>query len=281
MLGLFDLEPGQSLQLEFTPPESRYWSVTLESIWHECLEPLVRQSSVTNKGVAPGTRRPGATHHRRQDRRDGFWLDTGGRRRGFITLRWLDNRKALTSRFDCWTKGNSAMTRIEASAGCRQADRAGLVSSPESDDFGDDDGWRGNLDRLLEDFIAEADLSPLGVEIAAADVILPLRNRLRGITAWRNEHPETAGERIEQTHRHPGSARTGTTILRPTRPGPDLRVPLTWRSANPSRCHSPTPTTPTRGSPHPGATREMTEQLMPGFMKFHPMSARTGQVCAA
>ena len=29
-----------------------------------------------------------------------------------------------------------------------------------SDDFGDSDGWRDNLDRLLDDFINEADLSP-------------------------------------------------------------------------------------------------------------------------
>lgn len=53
MLGMFELEPHQNLQLTFLPPETRYWSVTLESIWHECLEPLLRSSSVTNKGVSP------------------------------------------------------------------------------------------------------------------------------------------------------------------------------------------------------------------------------------
>ena len=94
MLGLFDLEAGQSLQLEFTPPETRYWSVTLESIWHECLEPLVRQSSVTNKGVAPGPDGRVRLIIGAEDRGNGFWLDTGGRRRGFITLRWLDNPEA-------------------------------------------------------------------------------------------------------------------------------------------------------------------------------------------
>lgn len=94
MLGLFDLEAGQNLQLEFTPPETRYWSVTLESIWHECLEPLVRQSSVTNKGVAPGPDGRVRLIIGAEDRGNGFWLDTGGRRRGFITLRWLDNPEA-------------------------------------------------------------------------------------------------------------------------------------------------------------------------------------------
>ena len=33
-----------------------------------------------------------------------------------------------------------------------------------SDDFGEDDGWRENLSRLLEDLVTEADLSPIGVE---------------------------------------------------------------------------------------------------------------------
>lgn len=94
MLGLFDLEPHQSLQLEFAPPETRYWSVTLENIWHECLEPLTRQSSVTNKGVTPGPDGLVRLTIGTQDHGDGYWLDTGGRRRGFITLRWLDNPNA-------------------------------------------------------------------------------------------------------------------------------------------------------------------------------------------
>ena len=101
--GLFDLEPGQSLQLEFTPPETRYWSVTLESIWHECLEPLVRQSSVTNKG-SRRTRRPVRLTIGAEDRGDGFWLDTGGRRRGFITLRGWTTRKPRRDGSTCWTK---------------------------------------------------------------------------------------------------------------------------------------------------------------------------------
>jgi Protein of unknown function (DUF1214) len=94
MLGTFDLKPQQSLVLEFRPPQTRYWAVTLENIWHECLEPRLRPSSVTNKGVAPdpdglvrlaiGAEDPGV----------GYWLDTGGRRRGFVVIRWLDNPQA-------------------------------------------------------------------------------------------------------------------------------------------------------------------------------------------
>ena len=53
MLGTFRLTTDESLVLEFEPPDTRYWNVTLENIWHECLEPRRRHSSVTNKGVAP------------------------------------------------------------------------------------------------------------------------------------------------------------------------------------------------------------------------------------
>ena len=65
--------------------------MTLESIWHECLEPRHRHSSVTNNGVTPdddGTIRIAIGAN---DFGYGHWLDTGGRRRGFIVLRWLDN----------------------------------------------------------------------------------------------------------------------------------------------------------------------------------------------
>jgi hypothetical protein len=95
MIGTFRLAEGECLVVDIEPPETRYWSVTLENIWHECLEPRRRRSSLTNAAAEPGadgTVRvvvgaappPGGT--------DGVhWLDTGGRHRGFVLLRWLDN----------------------------------------------------------------------------------------------------------------------------------------------------------------------------------------------
>ena len=94
MLGMFHLEPHQSLQLTFQPPETRYWSVTLESIWHECLEPSVRTSSVTNKGVSTDPDGYVRLTIGADDIGDGYWLDTGGRERGFVIVRWLDNPNA-------------------------------------------------------------------------------------------------------------------------------------------------------------------------------------------
>lgn len=148
-----------------------------------------------------------------------------------------------------------------------------------SDDFGDDDGWRDNLNRLIDDFVAEADLSPLGAEVAAADIVVPLRNRLQ-ITGWRKEHPEVADERIEKPIVIMGQPRTGTTILYDLlAQDPDLRAPLTWEVD----CPFPVPQPDTYDTDpridQIQAQLEMTEQLMPGFMKWHPMSARAGQEC--
>lgn len=91
MIGTFRLRPGEALVLDIDPPPSRYWSVTIENIWHECIDVRRRQSSLTN---ATATRGPDglvrivvAAH----DPGVSNWLDTGGRHRGFVVLRWLDN----------------------------------------------------------------------------------------------------------------------------------------------------------------------------------------------
>ncbi|MDF3340796.1 DUF1214 domain-containing protein [Mycolicibacterium septicum] len=94
MIGTFDLAHDETLQLEFTPPDTRYWNVTLENIWHECIEPRRRHSSVTDKGVSPGADGKVRIAIGGKDSGNGHWLDTGGRRRGFVVLRWLDNPAA-------------------------------------------------------------------------------------------------------------------------------------------------------------------------------------------
>ncbi|ETA95898.1 DUF1214 domain-containing protein [Mycobacterium avium] len=91
MMGTFRLDPGQALVLDIAPPDTRYWNVTLESIWHECLEPRRRHSSVTNRGVRPDADGRVRIAISARDFGFGHWLDTGGRHRGFVVLRWLDN----------------------------------------------------------------------------------------------------------------------------------------------------------------------------------------------
>lgn len=94
MIGTFRLAPDEALVIEIEPPDTRYWSVTLENIWHECIDTRRRRSSLTNAAavrdahgrvtVVAATVDPGVDN----------WLDTGGRHRGFVILRWLDNPEA-------------------------------------------------------------------------------------------------------------------------------------------------------------------------------------------
>jgi hypothetical protein len=94
MLGTYRLADDECLLLEFEPPDTRYWNVTLENIWHECLEPRRWHSSVTNTGVTPGNDGVVRIAIGAKDFGHGHWLDTGGRHRGFVVLRWLDNPDA-------------------------------------------------------------------------------------------------------------------------------------------------------------------------------------------
>jgi hypothetical protein len=94
MIGTFGLADDETLLLEFAPPDTRYWNVTLENIWHECIEPRRRHSSVTDRGVAPDADGIVRIAIGAKDFGHGHWLDTGGHRRGFVVLRWLDNPAA-------------------------------------------------------------------------------------------------------------------------------------------------------------------------------------------
>jgi hypothetical protein len=94
MIGTFRLQPNEALVLDIAPPDTRYWNVTLESIWHECLEPRRRHSSVTNRAVRPDPDGRVRIAISAADSGFGHWLDTGGRQRGFMVLRWLDNPTA-------------------------------------------------------------------------------------------------------------------------------------------------------------------------------------------
>jgi len=96
VLGTFRLADDEALTIEFTPPGTRYWNVSIENIWHECIDARRRHSSVTSAAVSPGadgtvrivvasSPPPSAADGRTE------WLDTGGRRRGFVCVRWLDN----------------------------------------------------------------------------------------------------------------------------------------------------------------------------------------------
>jgi hypothetical protein len=91
MIGTFRLEEDEALVLDIDPPVTRYWSITVENIWHECIDVRRRQSSLTNATAVTDTDGSVRVVVAATDPRSGNWLDTGGRHRGFILLRWLDN----------------------------------------------------------------------------------------------------------------------------------------------------------------------------------------------
>ncbi len=151
-----------------------------------------------------------------------------------------------------------------------------------SDDFGDGPGyeaWQAGLHRLTDGLINEARLSAIGVEIAYLDIMRALKNRL-GVIAWRNQHPEVAREPVTAPIVIVGQPRTGTTILYDLlAQDPDLRAPLTWEVDAP--CPVPQPET-YHNDPRIARTQasiELSEQIIPGFLAFHPMGALVGQEC--
>jgi hypothetical protein len=94
MMGTFRLGPHEALLLDIEPPDSRYWSVTLENIWHECIDPRRRRSHLTNAAARAGPDGAVRVVIAATDPGCGYWLDTGGRHRGFVIVRWLDKPEA-------------------------------------------------------------------------------------------------------------------------------------------------------------------------------------------
>ena len=146
------------------------------------------------------------------------------------------------------------------------------------DDFGEP-SWQEGLALLLDSFEHEARLNDLGVEIATAEVVTYLANRL-AINAWRAEHPEVAEGAVERPIFIVGQPRTGTTILYDLlAQDPVIRAPLTWEVDRPV----PAPETATYATDpriaEVQATIDLAESVMPGFTSFHPMGALLGQEC--
>ena len=148
-----------------------------------------------------------------------------------------------------------------------------------SDDFGDDDTWRDGLARLCDGLVSEARLNDLGVEIAVLDVIRPLTGRLQ-IVKWRKENPAVAAQPVTRPIFIVGQPRTGTTILFDLlAQDPALRPPLTWEVDNPWPLPRPETYATDPQIAETQASIEMSEQIVPGLLAFHPMGALVGQEC--
>jgi Sulfotransferase family len=163
-----------------------------------------------------------------------------------------------------------------------QALIAAACAEAGTDDFGDGpgfEGWRLGLDLVADELVNQARLSAIGVEIAYLDMIRALKNRLE-VIAWRKQHPDVAAKPITAPIFIVGQPRTGTTILYDLlAQDPELRAPLTWEVDAP--CPVPQPET-YHNDPRIAQTQasiELSEQIVPGFLAFHPMGALVGQEC--
>jgi hypothetical protein len=152
-----------------------------------------------------------------------------------------------------------------------------------SDDFGtkfdEKETWRDGLGLLCDGLVQEARLNDIGVEIAALDVVRALKNRLQ-VIEWRKAHPEIAEQKIERPIFIVGQPRTGTTILFDLlAQDPALRPPLTWEVDAPLPVPQPDTYDTDPRITETQAGLEMSEQIIPGFMSWHPMGAQVGQEC--
>ncbi len=148
------------------------------------------------------------------------------------------------------------------------------------DDLGEA-SWEEGLDRLLHSLHTEAELSPIGVQVAANGILEALKGRL-WVTDWHTRHPEIGAAPVPPAVVILGQPRTGTTILFDLlAQDPAFRVPLTWEVSTPN----PPPETATYATDPRIAESEarmgMTELLIPGFQAIHPSGALRGQECVA
>ena len=146
------------------------------------------------------------------------------------------------------------------------------------DDFGED-SWREGLERLVAALREEAVLNAIGVQVAAGEIRTYLANRLR-VTEWHRSHRELGAADVTPPIVIIGQGRTGTTILHDLlAQDPAHRVPLTWEVDRPL----PPPETATYDSdPRIAEVQtqlDLTELVIPGFKRMHPIGARLAQEC--
>lgn len=91
MGGRFQLEPGQALVLEVRPPsyDFVYWGLVLVSPWMESLDYRFRRTHTNHHQAAREADGSWTLVISPEDPGVPNWLDTGGRREGFLLLRWV------------------------------------------------------------------------------------------------------------------------------------------------------------------------------------------------
>jgi hypothetical protein len=90
MLMHFNIAEDEALVVDVKPPASRYWNLTMESIWHETPDYLNRPVSRTLENVTPGPDGRVRFILAHEDPGLPNWIDTISHHRGFLTFRWLE-----------------------------------------------------------------------------------------------------------------------------------------------------------------------------------------------
>ena len=100
------------------------------------------------------------------------------------------------------------------------------------------------------------------------------------IVKWRRENPDIAAQPVTRPIFIVGQPRTGTTILfELLAQDPALRPPLTRKVDNPFPLPRPETYDTDPRIAETQASIEMSEQIVPGLLAFHPMGALVGQEC--
>lgn len=96
MFGTYQIEEDEAIIIETAPLDVRYWSLAIESRWHESVDYATRRThrSLDHAVVdADGKLRFVLAHGKTPHPN---WLDTGGHTEGFMTFRWVGEREGQT-----------------------------------------------------------------------------------------------------------------------------------------------------------------------------------------
>jgi hypothetical protein len=140
------------------------------------------------------------------------------------------------------------------------------------DDFGDPHFMKG-LGVLVDGFNNEAQLSPVGEQMAFGGLLNMLVNKLRYVRDIRR-HPQILDEKITRPIVILGLPRTGTTkLLRILGTDPQAQAMTYWRMMNPAPFPDEEPGNPQGRIEAAQAAVAMLTEHFPGFIARHPTEA--------
>ena len=87
--GYWELEEGEALVIETTPPKCDYWNFQLNNYWMESLDYRYHAIDVNHHGARVEDDGRVVIVIAKEDPQHGNWIDPAGHRRGTMCLRWI------------------------------------------------------------------------------------------------------------------------------------------------------------------------------------------------